>query len=269
VSGPAASGGTCPACGAAIVPGSRFCAQCGRRVDAGETVEAPVAVDTLPPKPDVTTTEPHLFGVTPVLAAVVVGAAAIAVGILLVALDEVIAGAVVIVVGAVLLLLLAAGAPQLRRSRSVVGARVSQAADVARARSDARRRLATLRRERDELERERRDRVALLGEAVYRSDAGETERVRAEVERLDAELSAKEEEMTAIATETKQHEEQARMQGRPTEMVELPDSPSYPPPGEADPPEPAIVPEPYPPPDEGSPPEPARVPEPEPPTERS
>jgi hypothetical protein len=268
VSEPAGSG-ACPACGAAIVPGSRFCAQCGRRLDADTSVHAPVPFDELPPKPDVTTTEPHLFGVTPVLAAVVVGAAAIAVGILLVALDEVIAGAVVIVVGAVLLLFLAAGAPQPRRSRSAVGARVSQATGVARARAEARRRAATLRRERDELQRERREQVARLGEAVYGGDAGETERMRAEVGRLDAELSAKEEEMAAIAAETRQHEERARMQGQPTEMVEVPDAPSYPPPGEADPPEPAIVPEPYPPPDEGSPPEPARVPEPEPPTERA
>ena len=38
----------------------------------------------------------------------------------------------------------------------------------------------------------------------------------------------------------------------------------YPPPGEATPPEPAIVPEPYPPPDEGTPPAPAVVPEPSP-----
>ena len=38
----------------------------------------------------------------------------------------------------------------------------------------------------------------------------------------------------------------------------------YPPPGEATPPEPAIVPEPYPPPDEGTPPSPAVVPEPSP-----
>jgi hypothetical protein len=36
----------------------------------------------------------------------------------------------------------------------------------------------------------------------------------------------------------------------------------YPPPGEATPPQPAIVPEPYPPPDEGTPPTPALVPEP-------
>jgi hypothetical protein len=43
----------------------------------------------------------------------------------------------------------------------------------------------------------------------------------------------------------------------------LPSEP-YPPPDEATPPQPAIVPEPYPPPDEGTPPEPAPAPEPEP-----
>jgi hypothetical protein len=51
------------------------------------------------------------------------------------------------------------------------------------------------------------------------------------------------------------------------EPTEIPEP--YPPPGEADPPEPAVIPEPepavipepYPPPDEGDPPEPAIVPE--------
>lgn len=42
-------------------------------------------------------------------------------------------------------------------------------------------------------------------------------------------------------------------------MVEIPEP--YPPPGEADLPEPAVIPEPYPPPDEADPPEPAIVPE--------
>jgi hypothetical protein len=46
-------------------------------------------------------------------------------------------------------------------------------------------------------------------------------------------------------------------------MMVLPSEPA-PPPGEATPPQPAVVPEPYPPPDEGNPPEPARVPEPSP-----
>ncbi|MGE5690827.1 MAG: zinc ribbon domain-containing protein [Pseudomonadota bacterium] len=267
MSAPAASSG-CPTCGAAIVPGSRFCGQCGRRLDGDAAADLPV--DREAPRPDVTTSERHLFGVTPVLAAVVVGAAAVAVGILLVALDEVIVGAVVIVVGAVLLLLLAAGAPQLRRSRSSVGARASQLATTTRARSRARRRLATLRRERDELERARREGLVRLGEAVYRSDAAETDRVRAEVEGLDAELAAKEEAMAAIAAEARQHVERAQLQAQPTEMVELPDpSPPYPPPDEGTPPEPPRIPEPYPPPDEGTPPEPARIPEPEPPTERA
>ena len=43
------------------------------------------------------------------------------------------------------------------------------------------------------------------------------------------------------------------------EAIEVPEP--YPPPDEADPPEPAVIPEPYPPPDEGDLPEPAIVPE--------
>jgi len=53
---------------------------------------------------------------------------------------------------------------------------------------------------------------------------------------------------------------EARLAVQETMMV-MPNEP-YPPPGEATPPQPAIVPEPYPPPDEGTPPTPALVPEP-------
>ena len=55
---------------------------------------------------------------------------------------------------------------------------------------------------------------------------------------------------------------EARFAVQETMMV-TPNEP-YPPPGEANPPQPAIVPEPYPPPDEGTPPTPALVPEPSP-----
>lgn len=56
---------------------------------------------------------------------------------------------------------------------------------------------------------------------------------------------------------------EARLAVQETMMIapKLPSEP-YPPPGEATPPQPAIVPEPYPPPDEGTPPTPAPVPEP-------
>jgi hypothetical protein len=54
----------------------------------------------------------------------------------------------------------------------------------------------------------------------------------------------------------------ARLPVQETMMVTPPEP--TPPPGEATPPQPAIVPEPYPPPDEATPPEPARVPEPSP-----
>ena len=78
--------------------------------------------------------------------------------------------------------------------------------------------------------------------------------------------------MAAVAAQTREHVQDARLQAQPT-MVEVPDqperSPEYPPPDEGTPPEPAVVPEPYPPPDEGTPPEPPRIPEPEPPTERA
>jgi hypothetical protein len=241
-------------------------------VQGDPTLQEPVPVDEAAPRPEFDPGEPHLFGVTPTLAAIVVGAAAVAVGILLLALDAVVAGAVVIVAGAALLLLLAAGAPQLRRGRSVFGARAAQGAAVVRARSRARRRTAVLRRERDELVNRRSDLMRSLGTAVYLADEAETESLRAQVVRLDTEIAAKEEEMAGVAAATREDVQEARLQAQPT-MVEVPDqpepSPGYPPPDEGTPPEPPVMPEPYPPPDEGSPPEPARIPEPEPPTERA
>ena len=263
---------SCVHCGAEVAPGARFCSQCGRRVQGDPTLHEPVPDEEPVPRAEFDPGEPHLFGVTPTLAAIVVGAAAVAVGILLLALDAVVAGAVVIVAGAVLLLLLAAGAPQLRRGRSVFGARAAQGAAVLRARSHARRLSAVLRRERDELAARRADLMRSLGTAVYHADEGETESLRAAVARLDSEIAAKEAEMAAVAAQTDEHVQEARLQAQPT-MVEVPDqpepSPEYPPPDEGTPPEPPVIPEPYPPPDEGSPPEPPRIPEPEPPTERA
>ena len=66
--------------------------------------------------------------------------------------------------------------------------------------------------------------------------------------------------MQDIAVEAHQRLEQRRLEGQPTEMVELPEPPA--PPGEGTPTGPAVIPEPYPPPDEGNPPEPAIMPEP-------
>ncbi len=67
--------------------------------------------------------------------------------------------------------------------------------------------------------------------------------------------------MQDVLVTTQRRLEHRRLEVQSTEMVELPSEPS-PPPGEGNPPEPAVIPEPYPPPDEGTPPQPAIIPEP-------
>jgi hypothetical protein len=64
-------------------------------------------------------------------------------------------------------------------------------------------------------------------------------------------------------TEAQERVGRVRLETSRTQVVDVQEP--YPPPGEADPPEPARVPEPYPPPGEADPPEPARIPEPSPP----
>ncbi len=108
---------------------------------------------------------------------------------------------------------------------------------------------------------ERRAALLALGEAVYLNDtpASSAARTRlAEIDAREAELRADLDDGLAAAGERIR---KVRLAVQPTEMV-LPTEPS-PPPGEATPPQPAVVPEPYPPPDEMTPPQPDPGPEPD------
>jgi len=275
VSEPAAE---CPHCGAEVGPDARFCGQCGSRLDPGSTQTAVVALpdETGPVPVEVDRVEPHLFGITPPTTLLVLAAASLVAAIVLFAVGETLAGLILSVV-AILLLVVFAGVaarkPDSRIARASGAAleRAGVAASAFSKRSGARRRLAGHRAALDELERERHARLAELGEAVYGGDKAATKAVRSELGRLDEAIAGKEAEMAAVVAETEESVRRARLQAQPTEMVEVPERPEppEPQPGEADPPEPARIPEPYPPPDEATPPEPARIPEPEPPTEKS
>jgi hypothetical protein len=93
-----------------------------------------------------------------------------------------------------------------------------------------------------------------LGAAAHAQDSTAEAAVRARLAELDAQEAA--------LGEADERIRKARLPVQETMMV-LPTEPS-PPPGEATPPQPAIVPEPYPPPNEADPPQPARIPEPTP-----
>lgn len=274
MSAPAAE---CPACGAEVVEGARFCAQCGSRLDQPATETSVVALpdETGPVPVEVSRVEPHLFGITPPTTLLVLGVAALVAAVVLLAAGETLAGAILLV-AAVFLLAgftgVAARKPDSRLARGFATAleRAGLAASTVSTRTGARRRLAALQIELDELARERHVRLADLGAAVYGGDRRATKSVRSELERLDESIAQKEAEMAAVVSETEESVRRAHLQAQPTEMVEVPERPDppEPEPGEADPPQPARIPEPYPPPDEATPPEPARIPEPEPPTEK-
>ena len=269
----------CPQCGADVVDGARFCAQCGSRLDPdpGATQTAVVSLpdETGEVPVEVSRAELHLFGITPPTTALVLAVAALVGAGVLFAAEETLAAAILVAGAGVLLLVfvgVAARKPDSRLARVTATGleRAGVAASSFSPRSAARRRLAAQRAALDDLERERRARLAELGAAVYGGDKAATKTVRSELGRLEAAIAEKEAEMAAIVAETEESVRRARLEVQPTEMVEVPERPEppEPEPGEADPPQPARIPEPYPPPDEATPPEPARIPEPEPPTEK-
>jgi hypothetical protein len=101
-----------------------------------------------------------------------------------------------------------------------------------------------------------------LGLAAHREDSTTEAAVRARLAELDAQEAELRTRLEQALGDADDRIRKARLPVQETMMV-LPTEPS-PPPGEATPPQPAIVPEPYPPPDEATPPQPARVPEPTP-----
>jgi hypothetical protein len=261
-----AQGASCQACGAEVAAGSRFCPQCGTRLDAGATATAvaPLPPDETGPVPVATArVEPDLFGITPPTALLVLGAGALVVAVVLFAVGEVLAGSILLL-GAIVMLVgfagVAARKPDTRLARASVSALVAAraragfAATALTTRSGARRRASLLRVELDALGGERSARLSELGAAVYGGDKKATQSLGTELKRLDEAIAAKEDEMALVTAEMEESIARARLETQPTEMVQAPEP--YPPPDEGDFPERPEIPEPYPPPGEGDLPEP-------------
>ena len=108
------------------------------------------------------------------------------------------------------------------------------------------------------LEAERRAALLELGAAAHRRDGIAEAGTRARLAELDEREAQLRDELDRRLAHAGERIRLARLSVEETMMV-TPNQPNepYPPPGEATPPEPAIVPEPYPPPDEGTPPVPA------------
>jgi hypothetical protein len=112
------------------------------------------------------------------------------------------------------------------------------------------------------VESERKRALAALGAAAHLGDNHGEAAARAQLTELDEQEVYLHEQLDRQLEAAGERIRAARLPVQDTMMV-LPSEPT-PPPGEADPPQPAVVPEPYPPPDEGTPPQPARIPEPTP-----
>jgi hypothetical protein len=264
---------SCVNCGSRLPKRSRFCSECGVRVDAGE---GETAVQELPPDEtgpgpvEMSIAEPRFFGVTPPAALLGLAAASLGLGIGLLVTDHAVIGGALIGVAMALTVLFVETARRLpdarvtRISSNAVGAlraRAGYARETVSAHSSARIDLFRQRRELSELLAQRAESARLLGESVYAGDEEGIESSRSRLEELDGLVSAKEEEMEQTAVGAMERIERAQLQVQPTQ-VEPPEPVPEPFPEPSPPPQPVPIPEPTPEPSE--PPGPTIVPEPAP-----
>ena len=109
------------------------------------------------------------------------------------------------------------------------------------------------------IEAERKSSLADLGAAAHAHDGKAEAAARAKLAELDEREAALRSRLDDGLAQAGERIRKAKLPVQDTMMV-LPSEPS-PPPGEATPPQPAVVPEPYPPPDEATPPQPAPDPD--------
>jgi hypothetical protein len=253
--------GDCPRCGLPLPPSARFCPGCGSALDPEaqppppEDVAGPMTVQRI---------ESRWLGVPAPLLLLCVGFAALGGAIGLFAAGHwpwglVLLGLAVLLLGGYSELSLARSELGRRFALLVAGGRerAASAREVWRARLEGMLHQRRALRGLDLIEDERRPLLQELGRAVYAGDAAAEARARAQLGELDERRARVERELEARQAEREERIRRARLPVDETVMV-TPSKPSapYPPPGEGDPPQPAVIPEPYPPPDEGNPPAP-------------
>jgi type IV secretory pathway TrbD component len=261
----------CPNCGAYVVAEARYCPQCGRQIGGGDTLVLPVPPEETGRVPvHRVRAEPRLYGVTPVTLVLVLAGAALTLAVVLFVLGN---WPVALVALGVALLLLAVFVETARRhphgrvtrasaeTLDQFRARANVAAGSFATRGRALKRVLVLRRELRRMAAVRAQLLFELGDAVYRGDDQASDTARGRIEELDRLVASTEAQMQDVVANAQRRIEERRLEVQPTEMVELPSEPG-PPPGEGNPPDPAIIPEQYPPPDEATPPQPAIIPEP-------
>ena len=202
---------SCANCGTKLPKRSRFCPECGTRIDAGP---AETAVQELPPEEtgpvpvEYETARPRYFGV--------------------------------LRPGRVL-------APAWRAVRDTTG----YAFESVTVHSTARAALFRQRRELAELQAQWAESARILGENVYAGDEEGTESARGTLAELDGLIRTKEEEMEQTAADAMERIQRAQLQVQPTQVEPPAPAPAPEPfPEPSPPPQPVPVPEPVPEPSE-------------------
>jgi hypothetical protein len=256
----------CPSCGVDLPLNARFCPACGITLDnpASSTVRTELPPEETGPVPGA---EPHWFGVTPPHLLLGVAAGVCVVALVLFATGRWPYGLILLGIGALLLAAFLEAArrrPSSHLTRTTTDARerAHSMVEAYRARSLAATEARRIQSRLLLLECERRAALLELGSAAYARDSSAEAAVRARLDELDRREAELRSHLDSSLREAEERIHKARLPVEKTMMV-LPSEP-FPPPDEATPPQPAVVPEPYPPPGEATPPQPARIPEPSP-----
>ncbi len=267
MSASAAATETCTGCGAELPTGARFCPDCGTPAEpTGSTVRAELPpAETGPVPVAYVRPEPRLFGVAPPSVLLAVAAGALAIALVLFVAGHWPFGLIMLGLAALLFaafLELARRRPHSPVTRVSTGARerAGSLLETWRARAAASAEARRIHGALALVDGERRSALVQLGVAAHRGDGVAEAGARAHLDGLDRREADLRRELDRGLEHAGERIRKARLAVQETMMV-APNEP-YPPPGEATPPQPAIVPEPYPPPDEGTPPTPAQVPEP-------
>jgi len=227
-------------------------------VPVNETGQVPVTYDIA---------EPRFFGVTPPLLLLGLAVVLFVVAVVLFAFGHWPYGLIVLGIAALLVAAFLEAARRrpshgLGHSTAAARERAHSSVETFRARASATAEARRLRRVLVQIDGDRRGLLHDLGAATHFGDAEAQGAIRSQLADLDVHEAHALAELDAVVAHADERIRRARLPVEETMMV-LPGEPT-PPPGEATPPQPAVVPEPYPPPDEGTPPQPARVPEPSP-----
>jgi len=259
----------CPHCGTELPRHSRFCPECGTPLEepADRTLQAELPPDEVGPVPvSMQVSEPRWFGVTPPSFLLGAAGALLVLAIVLFAVGHWPYGLILLGLAALLLAAFMEAArrrPHASEHAARAGTEVRERArsrlEEWRARSGAAAEARKIQSGLLLIEAERRSALADLGAAAHAGDGTAEAAARARLTEIDEREAALRAQLDERLTEAGERIRRARLPVQETMMV-LPSEPS-PPPGEATPPEPAVVPEPYPPPDEATPPQPAPDPD--------